>query len=89
VTISDNLTPRERQIRETLAGIRGAPPDEDAADSHEFEMPEPPPVLDDAARERRLAQAERERTQWWWCPRCRTRVQGSGSICPTCHPEAA
>jgi hypothetical protein len=55
-----------------------------------YSAPDTGPVpLTVAARAKRAAQAERERTQWWWCPRCRTRVQGSGTICPTCHPEAA
>jgi hypothetical protein len=35
MTIKDNLTPRERQVRETLAGIRPDPPREHRADCPE------------------------------------------------------
>lgn len=91
MTISDNLTPRERQIRETLAGVRGDLDDEPTPTrAKDYSAPDTGPVpLTVEARAKRAAQVERERTQWWWCPRCRTRVQGSGTICPTCDPDAA
>lgn len=75
--IADNLTPRERQIRETLLGLRGTPPDEDAVDSHEHD-------LDDEAHAFSRPEAQRAETQFAVCVRCRQRYPGGSDTCPEC-----
>lgn len=74
MTIRDSLTPRERQIRETLAGMR-----DDDDDRPQGKPGNLAPV--------RAEQVARERTAFWFCPRCRKQVQGTGSVCPYCQPE--
>lgn len=79
MSITDNLTPRERQIRETMAGLRGGAPM-----AEEVEQRAERRELTEAERSRRLASAERELTQVWWCPGCKAENRGSGDLCTSC-----
>lgn len=72
MTIGDNLTPRERQIRETLAGMRDE--DDDG----------PVGVTGRPSDAVRRGQVERNASAFWFCPRCRARVPGNGSVCAEC-----
>jgi hypothetical protein len=85
VTIRDNLSPRERQVAETLAGLREDPAHDfplegDPMDLDPLGTPPEAPKLSEVDRARREAQAEREMTAFWICPRCsRRRTAGARS----------
>jgi hypothetical protein len=90
VTIRDNLSPRERQVAETLAGLREDPAHDfplegDPMDLDPLGTPPEAPKLSEVDRARREAQAEREMTAFWICPRCRAQNRGDGDACPECE----
>ena len=85
MSIRDNLTPRERQIRETLAGIRPGLDDDTPFDPHQAEYDQQLEAT--AARERQVHAAS---TQFAICAACRERYPGGSDECPHCgHVHAA
>jgi ribosomal protein L40E len=89
MSIGDQLTPRERQIRETLAGIRpGLDPAHDFPLEGDVESlgPLPASVPPPGVRRAQVAQNE---TAFWICRACRARVPGVGGECPECGFDTA
>lgn len=86
MTIRDNLSPRERQVAETLAGLREDPAHDFPLEGDPMDLDSlgTPPQMSEHDREQRLAQAERLMTAFWYCPRCKHQNRGEGGECDGC-----